>query len=562
MNLLLSRIISLILSLLFSFGIQLPIGDASTVYVDGVNGSDDFWGSVVHPVKTVSHALQLVDKNKKTIHILQGTFNETVTVDTDNITIEADRKSNVTITGGDAVNGSWEKFKGHIYRTKVAEKVESVFVGNEQMIIARWPDTKINDLCDMKRAKSESGTNSTKLVDKSLPCTDLTGAQLTIWSGSGWLTFNRVITSYEKGKSISWTEPIRSSTDDNPEGMDCYVPTKNNYYYVSDSLTLLNKPCEWYYDDADSMLYFYAPNGKNPEKSDVTVKALKQGLVINADNVTVKNINVFGCGVVCNGKSCTLDKVNVKCADFFIDSNYFDQSKHRNVILSGENNIWKNSEISDTWGDGVFVNGENNTIENCHIHDVCYAGAYYGGVTDVGRSNSVINCTLHDSGRYNVCHSGAEKIRIVGCDMYNSALLSYDCGSTYTWGTDGKGGEIAYNYIHDNREVAIYLDNNCSNFNVHDNVIIKNGTGITMNSQMLNCMIENNIMLKNEKTSSTYFYEKDGPSMKGSVIKGNTYTGQWNLVDGENAPGFVDNKEVKFACKIKLPERNYGCDFA
>ena len=310
------------------------------------------------------------------------------------------------------------------------------------------------------------------------------------------------------------------------------------------------------------MLYFYAPDGKNPENSDVTVKVRKQGLIINAENVTVKNLNLFGCGLFCKGDNCVLDGVNVRCADFFVNSDYFDQQNHRNVVVSGNGNTWKSSEISDTWGDGIYVSGDENTIENCHIHDVCYAGAYYGGITVTGKSDSIINCTLHDTGRYNVCHSSAKELKIVGCEMYNSALLSYDCGSTYTWGTDGEGSEIAYNYIHDNREVGIYLDNNCSNFNVHDNVIIKNGTGITMNSQMLNCLIENNILLKNDKTSSTYFYEKDVLSMKGSTIQGNTYTGKWNIVEGDNAPTLINNKEVKYAYKVKLPERNYGCSFA
>ncbi len=91
--------------------------------------------------------------------------------------------------------------------------------------------------------------------------------------------------------------------------------------------------------------------------------------------------------------------------------------------------------------------------------------------------------------------------------------------------------------------------------------MLKNGTGITMNSHMLNCIIENNILLKNDKLSSTYYYEKDGPSMKGSFIKGNTYMGTWDIVKGENAPVFTDNIKVKFALCVKLPERQYGCDF-
>ena len=555
------KIISLILSILFSIGIEIPVGNADTIYVDGVNGSDSASGSYSNPVKTISAAIDKINDEKKTVHILKGTFAETVTLNTDGITLEAD--DGVTITGGDKVTGKWEKYKTHIYRTHVDTDVESVFVDDEQMVIARWPNTDYSDLCYMKRAETDEGTDSYHLVDKKLPKIDMTDARLTIWAGSGWVTFSRVITSCEKGKSLSWEQPIRSAVDDNPEGMDCYVPQKNNEYYVSGLLSLLDTEGEWYYDKEASMLYLYAPCGKNPEKCDVSVKARDYGLIIgDVKNVTVKNIDIFGCAVACSGTDCVLDNVNLKCADFFIDANYFDLSKYYKIKLSGSGNTWKNSEISDTWGDGVYVSGQNNTVENYYIHDVCYMGTNFGCVNEIGVGNAVINCTLGDTGRYHVLHGSAKKTRIIGCEMYHSALLSYDCGSTYEWGTDGEGSEIAYNYIHDNREVGIYLDNNSSNYYVHDNVLKKNGIGITLNSHNNDCLVENNYLIKNEINSSTYFYEKDGPSMAGTVIRGNIYTpGKWKLVEGENAPVFENNKEVKLAINIKLPERDYGCDF-
>ena len=51
--------------------------------------------------------------------------------------------------------------------------------------------------------------------------------------------------------------------------------------------------------------------------------------------------------------------------------------------------------------------------------------------------------------------------------------------------------------------------------------------------------------------------------MAGTVIRNNVYTpAKWKLVEGENAPVFENNKEVKLAVSVKLPEREYGCDFA
>lgn len=559
------RIFAVILAAVFGIGAEAPaviiIEKAEAVYVDGNLGSDSASGEKDDPLKTISKALEMMNGDKNTVYIIGGTFNEKVTADIDGITIEGAENSDATITAGRKIDGEWEKYKHNIYRIPVSENVESVFVNGEQMNLARWPNTSWKNLCHMKRAVTDKGTDKTVLYDSALPCgVDLTGAKLVIWSGSAWVPFSREITACDKGKSISWETPIKSSTDDNPEGTDCFVPKKNNYYYVCDSLSLLDTAGEWYYDSVDKMLYLYAPGGKYPADCDVSVKTQKTGLEITADNVTVKNINVFGCGVECYGNNCTLDNVNVKCADFFVNANYYDQDSHISTRLDGKNNVWKNSRISDTYGNGIYLCGEGNTVENCLIYNVCYAGGYFGGISENGVDNSIIKCTFGNSGRYHIYHNG-KRIKILQCEFYGASLLSDDCGSTYTWGTNGEGSEIAYSYFHDNEEVAVYLDNNCSAYYIHDNVMIKNGTGITLNSQALNDRVENNIFLRNGKVSSTYCYDKDTPSMAGTVIRNNIYKGKWQLVEGENAPLFENNREVKFASSVKLPQREYGCDF-
>lgn len=556
---LLKKLFAIILSLFVVAPVDAPTREANTVYVSASQGSDTSSGDYDSPVKTIGRALELVNGEKNKIYIYSGEYHETVSVNVSGIELEGGY--NTVITGADEIEGEWEKYSGHIYRTPLQNRPESVFADGEQMMIARWPNTSHNDLCSMKRASSDEGTGMNTLVDKAMPSVDFTGGKLTIWNGSGWITCFREISSCEKGKSISWDEPIKSYTDDNLEGFDCYVPQKNNRYYVSDLLPLLDYPGEWYYDGTEKMLYFYAPDGRNPSKSDVRIKARASGIVLeNAENVTVKNINLFGCGVVCGGNNCVFDGVNVRCAEYFIDSNMFDSYRHRSNRITGSGNVWKNSEISDTWGDGINITGTGNTVENCHIHNVDYAGTVFGCLNITGSDNTVKNCTLHDTGMYNVLHTGAKRLKIFGCDTYNSALLADDCGSIYGWGTESEGSEFAYNYVHDNEEAGIYIDNNCSGYYVHDNLITGNGIGIIMNSHFSDCIVENNIFLKNDRLNSTYYYEVDGPSMAGSVIRNNIYMGEWKVVEGENAPEMSGNRQVKSAVGVNLPDREYGCD--
>lgn len=557
----LKKLIAFFIALIFGQSAAEPviINKPNAIYVDSVFGSELGDGSVQKPVNSISAALEMVNDDKNDIFIIRGTYNECITVNKSGVTIEGAENSNAVISGAEKVNGEWEKFKGGIYRIGLDDDVSGVFVDGCQMNIARWPNTGTKNLCNMQRASAEDGTNSTVLFDKSLPKLDLSGAMLAIWPGGEWTAFSREISGCDAGKSISWSVPVKSAVEDNPEGMDCYVPESGDPYYVYGLLGLLDYPGEWFYDSAGKMLYLYAPCGRNPNSLNVEYKKRSMGISINSDNVTVKNIGVFGCGVECFGSNCTLDKVDVKYSDYFLNSNYFEQNEHIFTRLDGKNNIWKNSEIAYASGNGIYLCGENNTVENCHIHDCCASGSYYGCISENGTGNTIRRCTLNTSGRYLLYHNG-KNLKLLESECFNACLLSKDCGAAYTWGTDGGGTEFAYNYFHDNREVAIYLDNNCSDYYVHDNLITDNGTGITMNSQALGHRVENNIFLRNDKLSSTYCYDKDVPSMAGTVISGNIYMGKWQLVGGEFAPDFSGNKEVKTSIGVQLPDREYGCN--
>src|SRR3712207_9082482 len=59
---------------------------------------------------------------------------------------------------------------------------------------------------------------------------------------------------------------------------------------------------------------------------------------------------------------------------------------------------------------------------------------------------------------------------------HHAMLQTTDGGGIYTYGTDGTGGEIAYNVVHGIHSggfgaPAIYLDNFSSDYSVHHNVV-------------------------------------------------------------------------------------------
>ena len=518
-----------------------------TIYVDGVSGDDTNDGSESAPYKTISAAVsQLLPGD--TLIVNDGVYREEIVFPSGTkenpIAVKAAEGAHPVVSGTDVIEASWSVYSGNIYVASFSDEVTDLFVNNKQMNLARWPDTSTDDLLKMNFAQMRAGSNSDQIVDSSLPDVDLTGARVNMIPGEAYTAFSRVIAACEPGKSITFDAPVKSDGDD-PEGFDPFVPRVGNKYYVLNALALLDAPGEWYYDNTAQQLYLYTENGDSPENYEITHRARTHGIDISSSEyVHISGIDLFACAV--DGKEakyCILDDVNVTYIDYFIDGNAYDSMyMKRTNHLGGEGNVWKNSELTKAAGNGIMLSGKNNVVDNCKITNVNWSAGYLANVSIEGEGNTVKNCTLSDSGRFIIYHSTSVQTKILNNEISGASALTWDCGAIYSWGTEAKGTEIAYNYIHDNKCVGVYLDNNCSGINLHHNIITENSRGLQLNSQMLECMIINNTIVDNDKLQGTYYYVSDTPSMAGSVVANNVYTGAWELAGGENAPTFENNK--------------------
>jgi hypothetical protein len=137
----------------------------------------------------------------------------------------------------------------------------------------------------------------------------------------------------------------------------------------------------------------------------------------------------------------------------------------------------------------------------------------------------VSHCSLFRAGRDTIQHHGSKRIRIEYCDVYHTNMLNNDSGALYCWGTDGEGGTIAYNWVHDNlgdSTVGIYLDNFSKNFAVHHNVVWNcTGSGIRLNSDAVNHLVCNNTIQQVREPFGTYCYANYTPTMQGTRILNN-----------------------------------------
>jgi hypothetical protein len=198
------------------------------------------------------------------------------------------------------------------------------------------------------------------------------------------------------------------------------------------------------------------------------------------------------------------------------------------IEISGENNTIENCYIAHSWGDGLTVWGKGNRIKNNIITDCNWMGIECAPLNISGSEHLIQNNELSYGGRSILIHRYLSNSKILNNHIHHGGILCNDQGLTYSFWTDGKGTEIAYNYLHDNlgekNQCGIYLDNWTYNFNIHHNIINNTGTGININKPHNNHLIFNNTLYNN-----TYSMGSWGP--EGTELK-NVHTFN-NITDSD-----------------------------
>ena len=238
----------------------LTVSDVRYVAPDG---NDSNVGSISQPYRTIQHCATTATAGW-TCAIRAGTYRETVTPNS-GVTITAYDLEPVVVDGSDPVTG-WSQYQGSIYKTNVTLSTgdtNQVFVGNDMMTEARWPNG--DDLFHVNWSVAQAGTGSTQIVDQELPPLNWTGAKIHLWSGSDPFGHETgVVTASGSGQL---------SIDVGQTGT-CPVicPVKDGLYYLFGTLGALDAEREWFYDSNSATLYFMAPGKVDPNTLGVTAK--------------------------------------------------------------------------------------------------------------------------------------------------------------------------------------------------------------------------------------------------------------------------------------------------
>ena len=125
----------------------------TTYYVapSSSGGSDSNAGTFAAPFETLAHAIDQLTAGD-ILYIREGTYRETISIDEDGssgnlITIENYDNEVVTIDGTSDITGTWSTYGGvsGAYQLSYTSDITQLFVDDEPMVNARWPNAQFYD---------------------------------------------------------------------------------------------------------------------------------------------------------------------------------------------------------------------------------------------------------------------------------------------------------------------------------------------------------------------------------------------------------------------------------
>ncbi len=536
------------------------------------SGDDAAAGTAAAPWRTLTHAAERAEAGD-TVLVAAGVYAGPVRPARSGeegrpIRFVASKDGRVEVSGARALTG-WTRHEGNVWAAPISGKIDQVFVDRAIMTEARTPNSSGDP---WRKNVLELERTADVITGAGLDQPEGHWVGATLWgldARKQWVAQTTTVVASKPGELTVADKKAWWSAG-------------KGFAILIGPLTLLDAPGEWAVQD--EKLHLRLPGDGKPD--DHLIEVVEQGFAF--DLAERSHIEIEGFALRC--ASINFDKASHCIADgitaeyvslqrnlkggFNRDRGIEPGSEGLGIVLGGEHNILRNSHIAYGDGDGVSIFGKNNTVENCLIHDFDYSASDCAPVTMTGEGHVITRCTIYNGGRSILVHRKLTGGRITHNHLFNAGLICRDLGMTYTYQTDGKGTEIAWNRIHHNWAVragcvGIYLDDDSTGHRVHHNVVFQVNEAIAMNppGSRRNLIINNTLLAFANSISMSTSRPQD---MTGTIIRNNIFRGgvtplaampnvtiDTNL-ERETDPKFVDAAQFDFRLSEGSPAIDAG----
>lgn len=517
-----------------------------TIHVDASSAPGGN-GEPGNPLRSLEAAVNMA-KPGDTVIVADGVYNGVINIpqgkENHPITIKAAEGAMPYITPNIPLDAEWRVHNGNIYMADVSDEIvqqmnvayPQLFVDGAAMIEARYPNlpgTDMSAALHQPMLLAQMGTNESNIVMPYALPYDIAGAWVVIWPGSSMLEFSVDTGRVHSvdGTEITLVHPMGGIPDPKHPYGDNTRPVPTNHFYIVGALSLLDAPGEYYFDAETQRLYFYAPNGADPNTLNLSLRSDERFAVHISSHTVLDGLYIYGGGVNARGRNITIQNCFVRYADHYYMTPYiFWEQLHglSGLLLHGVNNTVRDSVIGPTALSGIQVIGYGNTITNNVIHDTAYGGYFNNAITahTFNHYLEISHNSLLDCGRdlihfldvtgeeiYNVITEEGTLTRVstsfVGSVVRNNhfrnpMMLCNDGGAMFLGAAYGGGAEIKYNFI----EMGIGLTHGTipkliggiylevpNHFIVRNNIVVGGRMGIQLSMPHENMQVYNNTVI-------------------------------------------------------------------
>ncbi|MDT4330067.1 right-handed parallel beta-helix repeat-containing protein [Methylomonas sp. MED-D] len=500
---------------------------AALDYFVGQNGNDAWSGTRQFPnesgndgpFKTLERAQQAIRTAKQSrgpdetiqVNIAGGTYyldHSLLFNDTDSgtpnheIVWQAQPGADTILSGGQAIQcKSGADNLWHCPFSKVPVKTDSidsdriqgnaptfdVYVGDQRMTLARWPDQ------EWAHIKLPFDDKSSFSAMESLPPLgqDVYDAQLHIFPGNDWFDqYVGVETIDSTANTIKTASPAK------------YKLQSGRRFYLRNLRALLNMPGEWYFDRQAKEVILIPPEkaGANSTPGTAIVSVLPNLLI--ADHIA--NVSFKGLKFKHSDDTAVIVK---NASNVLFDGVEISQTGSKGLeIKSGRRVTLANSKVHDTGTQGMVVSGgdknllqvSGHTIRNNQIGQTGQILLMNRPSIEINGVGNIVTNNLLEYGPSNAIILTGNDHLIEKNEIHDFCLQAADCGAIYT-GRDwsARGNIIRNNYLHEvigygmksvdiannqaiyqspNYSMGVYLDDGASGFDVSGNIFKNAGS--------------------------------------------------------------------------------------